>query len=116
MGRGSIERANGALIDAMVRHGADTESDIRAYFDTSGFQIAGDTLDQRLKAYADAHHVEQRTALRRSDRGAEKLSHILRDDLAIERPWGDISVHEVLGLVKIRVWVDVLHSAQWRRP
>lgn len=44
VGRGSIERAYGAMLDALVRHGADTESDIRAYFDTSGFQTPGDTL------------------------------------------------------------------------
>lgn len=116
VGRGSIERAYGALVDALVRHGADPESDIRAYFDTSGFQTEGDTLDQRLKAYADAHHVEQRTGLRRSDRGAAKLSYILRDTLTIERPWGKIGIVEENGLVLVRVDVDVLHNAQWRRP
>lgn len=116
VGRGSIERAYGALIDALVRHGADPESDIRAYFDTSGFQTDGDTLDQRLKAYAAAHHVEQRTSLRRSDRGAEKLSYILRDTLTIERPWGKIAISEVDGLVIAGVQVDVLHNAQWRIP
>ena len=63
VGRGSIERAYGAMLDALVRHGADTESDIRAYFDTSGFQTPGDTLDARLKVYAEEHHVEQRTGL-----------------------------------------------------
>lgn len=36
VGRGSIERAYGAMLDALVRHGADTESDIRAYFDPAG--------------------------------------------------------------------------------
>ncbi len=116
VGRGSVERAYGAMIDALVRHGADPEGDIRAYFDTSGFQTDGDTLDQRLKAYADTHHVEQRTGLRRSDRGAEKLSYILRDALTIERPWGNVSVHEAGGFVTARVSVDVLHNSLWRRP
>lgn len=116
VGRGSIERAYGALVDALVRHGADPESDIRAYFDTSGFQTPGDTLDARLKIYAEEHHVDQRTALRRSDRGAEKLSYILRDTLTVERPWGKIGVSEVDGLVIVSVRVDVLHNTQWRRP
>jgi hypothetical protein len=116
VGRGSVERAYGALLDALVRHGADSAGDIRAYFDTSGFQTDGDTLDQRLKAYAEAHHVEQRTGLRRSDRGAEKLSYILRDTLTIERPWGKIGLSEVGGLVLLSVSVDVHHNAQWRRP
>lgn len=116
VGRGSVERAYGALLDALIRHGSEPESDIRAYFDTSGFQVEGETLDQRLKAYAAAHHVEQRTALRRSDRGAEKLSYILRDTLTIERPWGKLAVSEVDGLVVVGVQVDVPHNAQWRRP
>lgn len=116
VGRGSVERAYGALVDALVRHGADPESDIRAYFDTSGFQTDGDTLDARLTAYHELHHVDQRTALRRSDRGAEKLSYILRDTLTIERPWGKIGVSEVDGLVVVSVRIDVLHNAQWRNP
>ncbi|WP_448712219.1 hypothetical protein [Microbacterium profundi] len=116
VGRGSVERAYGALLDALVRHGSDPESDIRAYFDTSGFQAEGDNLDQRLSAYSDLHHVDQRTALRRSDRGAEKLSYILRDTLTIERPWGKLAVSEVGGVVTIGVQVDVPHNAQWRRP
>lgn len=116
VGRGSVERAYGAMLDALVRHGADTESDIRAYFDTSGFQTRGDTLDARLKVYAEEHHVEQRTGLRRSDRGAEKLSYILRDTLTIERPWGKIVVSEMDGLVVAGVIVDVLHGSQWCRP
>jgi hypothetical protein len=117
VGRGSVERAYGALlIDALVRHGTDPESDIRAYFDTSGFQTLGDTLDARLTAYHEEHHVDQRTALRSSDRGAEKLSYILRDTLTIERPWGKIGVSEVDGLVIASVRVDVLHNAQWRNP
>lgn len=116
VGRGSVERAYGAMLDALVRHGADTESDIRAYFDTSGFQTPGDTLDARLKVYAEEHHVEQRTGLRRSDRGAEKLSYILRDTLTIERPWGKIVVSEMDGLVVAGVTIDVPRNAQWRRP
>lgn len=116
VGRGSVERAYGVLLDALVRHGADPESDIRAYFDTSGFQTPGDTLDARLASFHEEHHVDKRTALRRSDRGAEKLSYLLRDTLTIERPWGKIILSEVGGLVVTGVRVDVLHNALWRRP
>lgn len=65
-----------------------------AYFLTCGEPIGGDTLDWRLKRYADQHYVDGRTALRRSDRGAEKLAQVIRDSFEDERPWGILIVKQ----------------------
>ena len=43
--------------------------------------LDGDTLNERLDSYAAIHFVDPRTALRRSDRGADKLATIFRDEI-----------------------------------
>lgn len=89
---------------------------MNAYFETCGFDTSGDTLAARLRHYAERHHVDERTALRRSDRGAERLSYILRDIVNHERPWGTIIVVERAGVFRASVGVDIPEHAMWRRP
>lgn len=116
VGEGSVERAYTTLLDVMVRHGADEEGDIRAYFETCGFDTTGDNLNGRLQEYAGRHHVDERTALRRSDRGAERLSYVLRDIVNYERPWGNIILGQVGDQIVATVWVEMPSHAMWRRP
>lgn len=116
VGRGSTARAFTTLMALLDLHGGDPDSDVRAYFETCGHELAGNTLNQRLEAYETRHFVDGRTGLRRSNRGASQLSYILRDQLPYERPWGHIAVTEASGLVRVKVWVDVFHGAEWRRP
>ncbi|KQR86704.1 hypothetical protein [Microbacterium sp. Leaf179] len=116
VGRGSTERAFTTLMALLDLHGGDPDGDVRAYFETCGHDLAGDTLNQRLEAYEARHFVDGRTGLRRSNRGAAQLSYILRDQLPYERPWGHIAVTEASGLVRVKVWVEVFHGAKWRRP
>lgn len=116
LGRGSTERALSVLMDAYAQHGADPGGDIRAYFETCGIGLAGENLNQRLEAYERIHFVDRRTGLRRSDRGATKLSTILRDAAALDRPWAKLAVSEVNGLVTMGLLVDIPRSAQWRNP
>lgn len=116
VGRGSTERAFTTLMALLDLHGGDPDGDVRAYFETCGHELDGNTLNQRLEAYEARHFVDGRTGLRRSNRGASQLSYILRDQLPYERPWGHIAVTESGGFVRAKVWVDVFHGAKWRRP
>lgn len=116
VGRGSTERAYGIVMDTLDRYGADPTSDVRAFFETCGLGLSGTTLNQRLDEYAAKHFVDRRTGLRRSDRGASKLSYILRDELNYERPEGKVVVSEVNGLVTLGVIIEIPSLSQWRRP
>jgi hypothetical protein len=116
IGRGSTERALSVLMDALAQHGSEPASDIRAYFETCGIGLGGESLNQRLEAYERAHFVDRRTGLRRSDRGANKLSVILRDAAALDRPWAKLVVTEMDGGVTMGLLLDIPKSAQWRRP
>jgi hypothetical protein len=115
-GRGSVEQGYTALLDLLDRHGADAESDIRAYFDTAGFRYDDESLEQRLKAYGAEHFVDPRTALRRSDRGAERLSFIIRDSYVDERPWGHFSIVQDGPLVYVRLEIALDSHSKFRRP
>lgn len=116
IGRGSTERALTVLMDALAQYGSEPASDIRAYFETCGIGLEGGSLNQRLEAYERVHFVDRRTGLRRSDRGASKLSVILRDAAALDRPWAKLVVTEMDGGVTMGLLLDIPKSAQWRRP
>lgn len=116
VGNGSTDQAFAALMDMLVQHGQDPDGDVRAYFETCGIDSSRDNLNQRLDDYAALHHVDQRTGLRRSDRGATKLSFILRDGNEFFRPGGNIMLHERDGVIDLAVWVEIPADAQWRRP
>jgi hypothetical protein len=87
IGGGSLRNATSELERIRRDHAGDPDSDVTAYFGTAGYRTAGDTLEQRLRAYATRRHVVERTALRRSDRGAEAIAQLLRDRLKYARPW-----------------------------
>ena len=116
VGRGSVEQAHTTLLDVLDRDGKDADGDIRAYFETAGLATSGDNLDERLKNYANAHHVDQRTGLRRSDRGAERLSFILRDEFNYERPWANIVAVQSGKFVMLDVSIEIPEHSKWRRP
>jgi hypothetical protein len=115
-GRGTVEQAYTALLDLLDRHGTDPEGDVRAYFDTAGFVYDDETLEQRLKAYAAEHFVDPRTALRRSDRGAERLSYVVRDSYVGDRPWGHFSFIQDGPAVLIRLEIALDSHSKFRRP
>lgn len=116
VGRGSTEQAYSTLLDVLARDGADPDGDIRAFFETSGHEREGRNLDERLSSYAAARFIDKRTALRRSDRGAEQLSYILRDAYLYERPWANLIVRQHDDLVTAKVAVEIPEYTQWRRP
>lgn len=116
VGCGSVEQAYTTLLDVLDREGKDPESPIRAFFEAAGHGTAGENLDERLKSYAAAHNVDQRTGLRRSDRGAEQLSFILRDGFNYDRPWANIIAVQSGGLVTLSVSVVLPEYSKWRRP
>lgn len=115
-GDGSIDQAFTALIDLHQRLGSDGAGEVGAYFETAGVGLAGSNLDERLRAYADRYHVDPRTALRHSDRGAERLSAVIRDGLTYARPWASLTAVQWDDQVNVSVTVEVPEKMRWRRP
>lgn len=115
-GRGSVEFCYSALLEYAAKYGSDPESDVRAFFDTAGFEHADQSLDQRLNAYASVHSVDPRTALRRSDRGAERLSYLIRDSYVGIRPWGHVSLVQNGPSGQFRLEVSIDSGMKWNRP
>lgn len=116
VGAGSVEQTYSALLELRRLHAPDAESDIGAYFFTAGLDVGKFTLDQRLSRYAEAHHVNPRTALRRSDRGALKLSAIIRDSLEFDRPWCRMIAIQNGPVCQFSLYVELDANADWRRP
>ena len=92
IGGGSLRNAKSELERIRRDHAGDRDSEVTAYFASAGYRTPGDSLDQRLKVYASRRHVVERTALRRSDRGAEAIALMLRDRLRYARPWAYLVV------------------------
>lgn len=116
VGHGSVEQAYTVLLELLVRHGEQRDGNIRAYFETSGQGLLGESLDARLAAYAGRHFVDARTALRRSDQGAVQLSHIIRDGYLYERPLGNLFIAQLGDLLSMKVSIEVPKDSAFRRP
>lgn len=94
LGMGDVDRAWHRLLRLHKEHGTDPKSDIGAYFYLSGWDVGGNSLNSRISGYARAFHCDERTGLRRGDRGAVKLAAIVRDQAETNRPWGLITVFQ----------------------
>ncbi|MHA7271203.1 hypothetical protein [Arthrobacter sp. HLT1-20] len=116
VGEGSVEHAFTVLVDLAAQHGGDSDGDIRAYFESCGLETPGDTLDARLATYASTHFVDARTARRRSDRGANQLSHIIRDRYIFERPFGNLFVSQRETRLLVGISIGVPEHSAYRRP
>jgi len=92
LGNGSLSRSLAALRHVRRKFAADREGDVSAYFFTLDHRTAATTLDSRLKSYARRFHVDERTALRRSDRGVVKIAEIVRQGFRYDRPWVVVTV------------------------
>lgn len=113
LGMGDLERAWARLERLRQEYGADPETDIGAFFYLAGWGIGGDNLDQRKSLYAKDFHCDERTALRRGDRGATKLADIIRDRAETNRPWGFISVFQSGATVDFVVRLMMAYES-WR--
>lgn len=116
VGMGSVEQLHGTLHEMFLRYAADPEGDIRAYLETSGVGVDGDSLNKRLDAYAAAHHVDSRTALRRSDRGADKLATLFRDEELFFRPWGHLTMYQFGERVLCTITLNLDPRSEYRPP
>lgn len=116
LGSGSGEQAFTALMSLRRRHGQDVEADIGAYFFTAGWKVGRDTLDQRLSHYAKRYHVNERTALRRSNRGAFRLATLIRETLRYDRPWIRLFAFQTAAVMKSSLYVELDEGEDWRRP
>lgn len=116
IGMGSVEQAHSTLYEMFTRYAVDPEGDIRAYLETSGVGVEGGSLNQRLDAYAAAHHVDQRTGLRRSDRGAAKLATLFRDEELFFRPWGHLTMYQFGKRVLCTITLNISPQSEYRPP
>lgn len=115
VGRGVAQSAYSVLMSLLERQSGGPDGDVQAFFETCGVDTPGENLDQRLDAYAVRHHVDPRTGLRRSDRGARKISTILRGGMD-QPPRARIEAHEVDGLLTLRVRFEAARHNHWMRP
>lgn len=116
VGMGSVEQAHATLFEMFKRYGVEPEGDIRAYLETSGIGLDGTSLNLRLDAYASRHHVDERTALRRSDRGAKKLATLFRDEDLFFRPWGHLTLYQFGERVLVSIALHVDPESEYRPP
>ena len=116
VGMGSVEQAQATLLEMFKRYSSEPEGDIRAYLETAGLGVDGASLNQRLAAYAQGHHVDERTALRRSDRGALKLATLFRDEELFFRPWGHLTLYQFGENVLTTIALHVDPESEYRAP
>ncbi|PPI21273.1 hypothetical protein [Rathayibacter sp. AY1B5] len=116
VGIGSVEQAHATIFEMFKRYSVEPDGDIRAYLETSGVGLPGATLNKRLEAYALAHHVEERTGLRRSDRGADKLATLFRDEALFFRPWGHLTVYQFGTRVLASIALHADPASEYRSP
>lgn len=107
-GLGSTRVAWRALSDLYETYADDVDGDVRAYFESAGYGLSGETLELRLLSYAEAHSVEQRTARRRSDRGIEQIIRLI-----YER--GD-NAHPEMAIAVVQSGATAYASVQFRLP
>ncbi|MEC5152440.1 hypothetical protein [Cryobacterium sp. GrIS_2_6] len=116
IGMGSSEQAYATLVDMLKRYAVEPEGDMRAFLETCGVGLEGYTLNERLDAYAVVHFVDPRTALRRSDRGADKLATIFRDEILFNRPWGNIILYQFGNHVNASVALHIAPLSEYKPP
>ncbi len=116
VGMGSVEQAHATLFEMFRRYAVEPDGDIRAYLETSGVGLDGATLNVRLDAYAAAHYVDQRTGLRRSDRGADKLATLFRDGELFFRPWGHLTLYQFGANVLVSIALHIDPASEYRSP
>lgn len=116
VGMGSVEQAHATLFEMFKRYSVDPNGDVRAYLETSGIGLEGDSLNHRLDAYAAAHHVDRRTGLRRSDRGAQKLATLFRDEELFFRPWGHLTMYQFGRSVLTTIALQIDPQSEYQTP
>ena len=115
-GHGNVHNAFEALEALRRRHGTDPASDVGAYFYSAGWKVGRETLDQRLSVYSREFGVVERTALRRSDRGARQLASLIRPQSRYDRPIARLYCFQRGSVIKTRLALLVEEDASWRRP
>lgn len=95
LGDGVPERAFDELGVLQRDHGTDPLTSIGAFFYLSGWGVGLGTVDQRRRAYVDAHLASDvSTPWRRSERGIAELATLIRDRDEHARPWAFVSVFQ----------------------
>lgn len=91
---GDVHRAWERLERLQNGYGNDQETDIGAYFYLAGWGVGRESLNQRIEQYAKSFHCNERTVVRRADRGAVKLAVLIRDEAESSRPWGLLTLFQ----------------------
>ena len=116
LGNGSLSRSLSTLRHIRRKFAADRNGDVPAYFFTLDRRTAATTLDSRLKAYARRFNVDERTALRRSDRGVVKIAEIVRQGFRYDRPWAIVTVAQDDTGIRCFFRGSLPTGSQWATP
>lgn len=115
-GNGSVEQAYTTMLDVLDQQTFLKESDVVTYFATCGHGASGTTLEARLNDQAARFFIDPRTVLRRSNRGAEKLSYIFRDMSVFNRPLGKINLVQKENELACQIIIRFPKYSQYRKP
>lgn len=116
VGNGSVEQAQTTLLDVYDQQRYLGDGDVTTFFATCGLDASGSTLDARLKALAARRFVDERTVLRHSNAGADKLSAILSDMSLLYRPLGRINLVQLQDSVTCQVLIRLPKHSRYREP
>ncbi|MCA4996806.1 hypothetical protein HWD35_18990 [Tsukamurella tyrosinosolvens] len=113
LGDGDLVRAWVQLGRLYDDHGKDPETDIGAYFYLAGWEVGLNTVERRATRYAEQFAVDERTAIRRADRGLRTLADLVRDLDETARPWGLITLFQSGPTVDVIVRLMLAYES-WR--
>lgn len=116
VGNGSVEQAHTTLLDVFDQQRHLGDSDVLTFYASCGLETPGSTLNARLAYLAAAGFVDERTVLRHSNAGANKLSAILRDMSLLHRPLGRISLVQRQDSVTCQVSIRLPGHSKYRQP
>lgn len=115
LGEGNPERAFDALQRYNEQYGGDPQSNLGAFFYLAGWSVGLETLDQRLRRYAQTFHCAKETGWRRCDRGIRQLAAMIRDQSESSRPWAVVSIFQSGKQFQPFLDFNLGHEA-WRHP
>lgn len=94
LGEGIKEKAFDEIGELYEAYGKDPETNIGAFFYLAGWNIGLESVDERRVSYRDRYYVDVSTAWRRSERGIQELTTIVRDLDEKFRPWAFIAIFQ----------------------
>ncbi len=116
LGDGDADQAFAALAQLHTEHGQDPITDIGAYFYLCGWDIGFDSIDERRSRYVeDFYASDVSTPWRRSARGMDQLTTLIRNRSEHRRPWAFVSIFQSGEKFQPVLDFNLAHES-WRPP